>query len=122
MTAVAELLGRLLARCPELRVLATSREPLGLPGESQWPIPPLNSPAAGASEAEAATSEAVLLFVQRAAAVQPSFVLQPEMTLAVADICRRLDGLPLAIELPPPGSKSCRSPRSRPGSTTASIC
>src|SRR5262249_20548952 len=89
----------LLAGCPELRVLGTSREPLGVPGEVQWPIPPLGSPAVGATDAEAATSEAVLLFAQRAAAVQPSFVLQPGMTLAVADICRRLDGLPLAIEL-----------------------
>jgi predicted ATPase/DNA-binding SARP family transcriptional activator len=99
VTAVAELVVTLLARCPELRVLATSREPLGVPGELQWAIPPLSSPGKGASEAEVATSEAVLLFAQRAAAVQPSFVLQPEMASTVADICRRLDGLPLAIEL-----------------------
>jgi predicted ATPase/DNA-binding SARP family transcriptional activator len=99
VAAVAELVVTLLARCPELRVLATSREPLGVPGELQWSIPPLSSPGVGASEAEVATSEAVLLFAQRAAAVQPSFVLQPEMASTVADICRRLDGLPLAIEL-----------------------
>jgi DNA-binding SARP family transcriptional activator len=99
VAAVAELVGTLLARCSELRVLATSREPLGVPGELQWPIPPMASPAAGVSDAEAATSEAVLLFAERAAAVQPSFVLRPDMTLAVGDICRRLDGLPLAIEL-----------------------
>jgi predicted ATPase/DNA-binding SARP family transcriptional activator len=99
VAAVAELVATLLAGCPDLRVLATSRESLGVAGEVQWPIPPLGSPAAGASDAEAATSDAVLLFVQRASAVQPAFVLQPELMPAVGDICRRLDGLPLAIEL-----------------------
>ena len=97
--AVAGLVRRLLAHCSQLRVLATSREPLAVPGEVQWPIPPLGSPAVGASEAEVASSEAVRLFTQRAAAVQPSFILTPKTALVVADICRRLDGIPLAIEL-----------------------
>ena len=97
--AAAGLVQRLLAHCSQLRVLATSREPLAVPGEVQWPIPPLGSPVVGASEAEVASSEAVRLFTERAAAVQPSFILTPKTALVVADICRRLDGIPLAIEL-----------------------
>ena len=97
--AAARLAGYLLARCSQLRILATSREPLAIPGEVQWPIPPMTIPAAGASQAELASSEAVRLFAERATAVQPSFTLTPETVRVVAGICRRLDGIPLAIEL-----------------------
>ncbi|HEY0140817.1 MAG TPA: BTAD domain-containing putative transcriptional regulator [Thermoanaerobaculia bacterium] len=83
----AELASMLLAHCPQLRILATSREPLGVAGERVWPVPPI------------AESEAIELFVERAAAVDPSFALTDDNRPAVAEICRRLDGIPLAIEL-----------------------
>ncbi len=97
----AELAGRLLRGCPGLRVLATSREPLGLPEEVVWPVPPLDVPdlAVGADAAELARSPAVRLFVARAAAAAPGFVLDADTAPAVAELCRRLDGIPLALEL-----------------------
>ncbi|MFI6446568.1 AfsR/SARP family transcriptional regulator [Kitasatospora sp. NPDC050543] len=84
--AAAELVDQLLAECPELTVLATSREPLGVPGESVLPVEPLPDPVA------------LRLLAERGAAARPGFEpdADPE---AVAEICRRLDGLPLAIEL-----------------------
>lgn len=88
---------RLLATCPDVTVLATSREPLALQGEQELPVPPLATP--GRSDANAAESEAVQLFVQRARAVRPDFVLDAQTTDVVAEVCRRLDGLPLAVEL-----------------------
>ncbi|WP_228718608.1 ATP-binding protein [Kitasatospora acidiphila] len=97
--AVALLAGRLLADCPELRILATSREVLGLTGEQQFPLPPLGLPAPGSPTADAPGYPAVRLFLDRAAAVRPGFSLGPESAPAVIEICRRLDGLPLAIEL-----------------------
>ncbi|WP_324603514.1 BTAD domain-containing putative transcriptional regulator [Streptomyces sp. SPB074] len=84
--AAARLAETLLTRCPGLTVLATSREPLGVPGEAVRPVDPL--PAA----------EAVRLFGERGAAVRPGFTVAEDPD-AVAEICRRLDGLPLAIEL-----------------------
>ena len=94
-------LGELLARCPGLAMLATSRTALGLRAEREYPVPPLPLPAGSgtASVAEAATSPAVALFVDRARAVRPGFALTKGNAEAVAEICRRLDGLPLAIEL-----------------------
>ncbi|MGH2870262.1 MAG: helix-turn-helix transcriptional regulator [Solirubrobacteraceae bacterium] len=91
----------LLRRCAGLRVLATSRRPLDLAGETVCGVPPLSVPAADAADALAATlgSEAGRLFVQRAQRSLPSFSLTPLSAPAVAEICRRLDGLPLAIEL-----------------------
>ncbi len=83
--AVAALVDVLLARCPRLRVLATSHEPLGVPGEHVWQVPPLGE--AGA-----------LLFAERAAAVRADF-RPAEHTAAIEEICERLDGIPLAIEL-----------------------
>jgi predicted ATPase/DNA-binding SARP family transcriptional activator len=85
--AAARLVDALLAACPELRVLATSREPLGVPGESLWPVPPLDEPSA------------VRLFLDRATAVRPHFAPAGGSAAAVAKVCRRLDGMPLAIEL-----------------------
>jgi predicted ATPase/DNA-binding SARP family transcriptional activator len=86
--------------CPDITVLATSREPLGLSGERTWPVRPLTLPDGDARSVDnIATSEAVQLLVDRASAANPGFVLTEENAAAVAEICRRLDGLPLALEL-----------------------
>ncbi len=95
ISAVAELAERLLAACPRLRVVATSREALAIAGESLAPVPPLGLPAPGASVAEALEHPAVRLFADRAAAALPGF----EVDETAIEICRRLDGLPLALEL-----------------------
>jgi predicted ATPase/Tfp pilus assembly protein PilF len=92
----APLLGRLLAAAPGLRLLVTSRVPLGLYGEYQVRVPPLRLPD---HDGPAAGSEAVQLFVQRALAVAPGFDPREEELAATAAICSVLDGLPLAIEL-----------------------
>jgi non-specific serine/threonine protein kinase len=85
-----------LEACPRLTVLATSRAPLGLAGEQRYTVPPLTLPESGASLDAA---EAVGLFVERARSVRPDFHLAEAHASAVTEICRRLDGLPLAIEL-----------------------
>jgi predicted ATPase len=85
--AAAELVEQLLRACPRLSVLATSREALGIPSETAWLVPPLGG------------AEAAQLFVERAQASMPSFELSDANASAVRDICRRLDGIPLAIEL-----------------------
>ena len=94
-------LDALLARCPGVVILATSRTALGLRAEREYPVPPLQLPAgpAGVPVGELAASPAVALFVDRARAVRPGFALTEGNAAAVAEICRRLDGLPLAIEL-----------------------
>jgi len=94
-------LGELLARCPGVTILATSRTVLGLRAEREYPVPPLPPPADGVtvSPEELASSPAVALFLNRARAVRPSFALTEGNATAVAEICRRLEGLPLAIEL-----------------------
>ncbi|MEV1147072.1 BTAD domain-containing putative transcriptional regulator, partial [Micromonospora sp. NPDC049799] len=97
--AAARLVDELLGRCPELRVVATSREPLGIVGEALCPVPPLALPAPAATVAEAVESSSVQLFVNRAAAVWPGFAVTDANVAAVVEVCRRLDGLPLAIEL-----------------------
>jgi predicted ATPase/DNA-binding SARP family transcriptional activator len=97
--AAARLAEELLGRCPQLRILATSREPLGLIGEALSPVPPLPLPAPSATLTEALASPAVQLFADRAAAVRPGFTVDEGNVAAVVEICRRLDGLPLAIEL-----------------------
>jgi hypothetical protein len=91
-------LSELLARGPGLAVLASSRTALGLRAGREYPVPPLPLPAGSdaASAAEAAASPAVALFVDRARAVRPGFVLTEDNAGAVAEICRRLEGLPLA--------------------------
>jgi predicted ATPase len=101
LAQVAPDLGELLARCPGLAMLATSRTALGLRAEREYPVPPLPLPAdpVSASVAEVAASPAVALFVDRARAVRPGFALTEGNAGAVAEICRRLEGLPLAIEL-----------------------
>jgi predicted ATPase len=91
----------LLARCGGVSILATSRTVLGLRAEREYPVPPLLLPAdpAGAPAEELATSPAVALFVDRARAVRHDFALTEGNVWAVVEICRRLEGLPLAIEL-----------------------
>jgi predicted ATPase/DNA-binding SARP family transcriptional activator len=96
--ACAELVDTLLRDCPDLTVLATSREALGVQGERAWLVPPLEVPE-GRSLAEAEASEAVRLFVERASDVVPDFRLTAENAPIIVEICRRLDGIPLAIEL-----------------------
>ena len=97
---VARLSEALLQACPDLRLLVTSREALGVPGESAWRIPSLSLPPAGTGDAGLAEkSEAVRLFVRRAASIQAAFALDALNAGAIVEICRRLDGIPLAIEL-----------------------
>ncbi|MBV9822865.1 MAG: winged helix-turn-helix domain-containing protein [Actinobacteria bacterium] len=98
VAAVAELADRLLAGCPRLRILATSREPLGIDGEALCLLTPLELPAAGARLEEAVALPSVRLFLDRAAAVT-AFEPDEAAGAAVVEIVRRLDGLPLAIEL-----------------------
>ncbi|MFI0369174.1 BTAD domain-containing putative transcriptional regulator [Actinomadura sp. 1N219] len=95
----ADLAGRLLAGAPGLRILATSREPLGLPGERLRIVPPLDLPGRETAPGALLKSGAVRLFVARAAAAAPGFALDESSAPWVASICRRLDGLPLALEL-----------------------
>lgn len=94
----APFLSALLANCPNLQLLVTSQTPLHLYGEHEMTIAPLPLPDLDDPQA-AANSSAVQLFCERAQAVQAIFQLTPSLTPAVAEICRRLDGLPLAIEL-----------------------
>ncbi|MEU8119439.1 BTAD domain-containing putative transcriptional regulator [Spirillospora sp. NPDC049024] len=98
---VAALGQRLLRAAPELRILATSREPLGLAGESVWPVPPLQTPHSPADYGPATVRRfsAVRLFEARARAAAPGFAIDTANAGAVAAICRRLDGVPLALEL-----------------------
>ena len=102
LDAAAGLIGELL-RSETVTVLATSREPLAIPGEITWPVPPLGVPlAAAGAEASAeslAAADSVQLFADRAGRATPLFRLDDSNAQAVARICRRLDGLPLAIEL-----------------------
>ncbi|MBP2328568.1 non-specific serine/threonine protein kinase [Kibdelosporangium banguiense] len=94
------LSARLLTTVPRLSVLATSREPLGIPGEHRWPVPPLSLPPTEPdTRAPAGPRDALALFADRAAAVAPGFALSRDNEPVVARLCRRLDGLPLAIEL-----------------------
>jgi len=98
LDACAELAQRLLGRCPDLRILTTTREPLGVAGETVLRIGPLGVPAEESLDA-LTTSEAGELFVHRAQSARADFRVNDANASAVARICRRLDGLPLAIEL-----------------------
>jgi predicted ATPase len=97
----APLVADLLTGCPALKVLVTSRTVLRLSDEHDFPVPPLTLPPADGRSplSELARTDAVALFLQRAAAVAPGFALAEENAGAIAEICIRLDGLPLAIEL-----------------------
>ena len=99
LDACARLAHDLLGGCPGVRILATSREPLTTPGERVYPVAPLPVPPPAVGLGEAMDSPALRLFADRAAAAVFGFGLTAENLPAVAEICRRLDGLPLAIEL-----------------------
>jgi predicted ATPase/class 3 adenylate cyclase len=101
LLAAAPVVGDLLRACPELKVLATSRALLHLRGEREYPVPVLALPDPSRREPvpELIQYDAVRLFVERAQAAKPDFSLTDTNSAAVAEICRRLDGLPLAIEL-----------------------
>jgi predicted ATPase/DNA-binding CsgD family transcriptional regulator len=99
--SAAQVAAEVIKSAPGVRVLVTSREPLAIAGEHVVPVPPLELPSAHAAEslAQLGHNEAVMLFTERAAAASGTFELSGANQIAVADLCRRLDGLPLAIEL-----------------------
>ena len=99
VTGTAATVDRLLSACPELRIIATSREPLGVAGETVRPVRPLALPMTEATAQQALQAPAVRMFVDRATAATPEFQLDAATVAAVVQICRTLDGLPLAIEL-----------------------
>lgn len=96
---VAHLVEQMLRAAPGVRVLVTSQEPVGLSGEAVFPVPPLELPDPGAPLDELSRAGAVRLFVTRATAAAPGFALSADNAEPVAEICRRLDGIPLALEL-----------------------
>jgi predicted ATPase/DNA-binding SARP family transcriptional activator len=98
--AAAEMIAMLLRSCPQVRILATSQVRLNVSGEASWPVPPLTLPGPGSVDpGAAAAAESVRLFCDRAAFARPGFVLDAANAPAVSDVCRQLDGIPLAIEL-----------------------
>ncbi|MBV9382096.1 MAG: LuxR family transcriptional regulator, partial [Streptosporangiaceae bacterium] len=101
LEAAARLVSEVIRAAPGVRVIATSREPLSVAGEYVLPVPPLELPSPDGAEplARLRQNEAVMLFVERAAAASGRFELTASNQAAVAGLCRRLDGLPLAIEL-----------------------
>lgn len=106
VTACAQVAETLLQACPHLQIITTSREPLGLAAETVWRVPPLSlpepeQPLLGAAEAELPLLhfDAIRLFVERAKVTLPSFALTSHNEGATLRVCRRLDGIPLALEL-----------------------
>jgi non-specific serine/threonine protein kinase len=100
--ACAEVVEGVARACPRVHVMATSREPLGVGGEAVWPVAPLEIPALdgrGQPLQQLADTASVQLFVERARAAHPEFAVTPQNAAAVARVCGRLDGLPLAVEL-----------------------
>jgi predicted ATPase/DNA-binding CsgD family transcriptional regulator len=132
--AGAAVAAELVADCEKVRVLATSQQPLGVPGEVEWPVPPLDVTGPGAElvPEQAVHSPAVQLFCVRAAMAKPGFTPGPADVGAIVEICRRLDANPLAIELAAARARSLSAPeiaarlerrfqllRARPGTTDA---
>jgi predicted ATPase/DNA-binding SARP family transcriptional activator len=100
LAPASELARSVLERHEGVKILATSREPLGVPGEVRWPVPTLSVPSRATRDVrDLLGSEAVRLFVDRAKAAKPSFELTAENAASVVELCRSLDGLPLALEL-----------------------
>lgn len=97
--ACAELAHALLAAAPDIRILASSREPLQVRGEQHFPLPPLSLPEPDAGLHDVSRAEAVQLFVERVRLQQPRFVLTERQVPAVAALCGHLDGIPFALEL-----------------------
>ena len=108
--ACVELAQALLTACPRLRLLATSREPLGAVGETDYPVPPLSGAAAAGEPGEFLASDAVSLFLARARAARPHLVTDDAALAAAVRICTELDGLPLAIELAAARAKALSFP------------
>jgi predicted ATPase len=132
--ACAAVATELVARSEKVRILATSQQPLGVPGEEEWPVPPLAliEPGADVGPEQAAHSPAVRLFCLRAALAKPGFAPGPADLDAIVEICRRLDANPLAIELAAARVRSLSAPeiaarlerrfqllQARPGATDA---
>jgi len=115
LQATASLVVALLERCRGVRILTTSRERLDVPGELVFPVPPLGLPEDG-SAGTVAASEAGLLFATRAGEVNPAFEVTAHNSAAIAELCTRLDGMPLAIEL-----AAARSPALGPGQLAARL-
>ncbi len=99
LAGTATLVAALLAACPALQILTTSRAPLQVRGEQVWPVAPLPAPELTASAEDVAQNAAVRLFVERAQARRPEFALTANTAQTIVALCRALDGLPLAIEL-----------------------
>ncbi len=100
LAPIREVIEAVLRACPDVRIVATSREPLGVDGETVWPLGPLPLPRADETDpVMAMESPAVRLFVARATSAHPGFRLDEATVSSVVEICRRLDGLPLALEL-----------------------
>jgi predicted ATPase len=99
LMAAALLVAELVKTAPKLKIVVTSRSPLHIYGEHEFPVLPLPVPDATARAEELSCCDAVSLFLQRASAVKPNFSLTEENRIAIREICARLDGLPLAIEL-----------------------
>jgi predicted ATPase len=106
VTEAAEIVAGLLAVGGLLRVVATSREPLGVPGEVTYQVQPVPARRDSSRAAAAGNYDAVRLFADRAATASPGFTLTDAVAPAVAALCQRLDGLPLAIELAAPGTET----------------
>jgi hypothetical protein len=113
LPGVVSFVQRVLARAPVTRVVVTSRCVLDVPGEQVWPVPVLTCPAPDAAPREAAGSDAVRLFAARAAERRPDFALTDQLAQPVAELCRRLDGLP-----PSSSGRRSRSRPARPWSTS----
>jgi predicted ATPase/class 3 adenylate cyclase len=102
IAAVADLIDTVVGSCPGVSVLATSREALGVEGEDTYEVRPLAMPAGADAEVASGSmldNDAIRLFAERARSVKRGFALSPENAPVVAEICQRLDGIPLAIEL-----------------------
>jgi predicted ATPase len=99
LDASGRLVAGILAECPHVRVLATSREALAVAGEQTWPLRSLDLPGPGSGLEAVAAAGSVRLFCERAASARPGFALSETNAAAVVEVCRRLDGMPLAIEL-----------------------
>ena len=97
--AAASFAHRVLGECQRLRILATSREPLGITGEALWPVAPLALPSADASPGDIESAPAIRLLLDRASAVRSDLAIDAETLSTLARVCRALDGMPLAIEL-----------------------
>jgi predicted ATPase/class 3 adenylate cyclase len=99
LDAVARMVEHLLAACPELKMVATSREALGLFGETTFRVPSLTVPERGGTLAEVVASESAMLFLERVRQVRPDFEPSESEAESIGSLCRRLDGIPFAIEL-----------------------